>query len=65
MMQDLPTASPERRKRPADAADQMVSALGLPGDMSDSQAFSILRQRFPQTALCERVAAVARWRMGS
>ena len=36
--------------------------IGAQDDLSDSQAFAILRQRFPQAALCERVAAVARWR---
>jgi len=65
MMQDFPTASPERSWRPADGSDPMASALGPQDEMSDSQAFAVLRQRFPQTALCERVAAVARWRMGS
>ncbi|MDP3547714.1 hypothetical protein ACJ4V0_10440 [Phreatobacter sp. HK31-P] len=65
MMQDFPTVSAERRRRPMDTSDPLISALGPYGDMSDSQAFAVLRQRFPQTALCERVAAVARWRMGS
>lgn len=62
MMQDLPTASHERRRRQEDASETMIAALGAQDDLSDSQAFAILRQRFPQAALCERVAAVARWR---
>jgi len=64
MMQDLSTGFAEGRRRPSGSSAPMAAALGLNSDMTDSEAFAILRQRFPQTALCERVAAVARWRKG-
>lgn len=65
MMQNLSTGVSETRRRAAGSSDPMAAALGLNGEMTDSEAFAILRQRFPQTALCERVAAVARWRKGA
>lgn len=65
MMQDLSPGPIERRRRQADPSDPMTATLGLEGEMTDSQAFAVLRQRFPQAALCERVAAVARWRRGA
>lgn len=65
MMQDLAGAAIERRRRILDGAEAMVSALGARDELSDSEAFALLRRRFPQAALCERVAAVARWRLGA
>lgn len=65
MMQDLSTGAPDNRRRSAHSPESMQVVLGLQGEMTDSEAFAILRQRFPQTALCERVAAVARWRHGA
>ncbi|MGQ3356520.1 MAG: hypothetical protein ACT6XY_02165 [Phreatobacter sp.] len=56
-----PTPDPTRR---SDKADPMVASLGRRGELTDAEAFAVLRKRFPETALCERVAAIADWRRG-
>jgi len=62
MQNFLPLA--EEAGRRADGVDPMIASLGRRGDLSDAEAFAILRKRFPETALCERVAAIAHWRRG-
>ncbi len=62
-MQNLPPLAAEPGRR-ADDIDPMIASLGRRGDLSDAEAFAILRKRFPETALCERVAAIANWRRG-
>ena len=53
----------DRFAMPADiGADEMVSLLGRLMPQSDSEAFSVLRKSFPWAPLCERVAAISRWR---
>ena len=53
----------DRFRVPADTgADAMVLLLGRLMPQSDSEAFSALRTSFPWAPLCERVAAIARWR---
>lgn len=62
-MQILPPLAAEPGRR-TDGVDPMIASLGRRGDLSDAEAFAILRRRFPETALCERVAAIANWRRG-
>jgi hypothetical protein len=56
-----PASDPVRR---SDKTDPMVASLGRRGELTDAEAFAVLRKRFPETALCERVAAIADWRRG-
>ncbi|QCK87285.1 hypothetical protein E8L99_16735 [Phreatobacter aquaticus] len=54
---------PDRFRMPAEVgADEMVALLGRLMPQSDSEAFSALRKSFPWAPLCERVAAISRWR---
>lgn len=62
-MQNPPPFASDLSRR-LDGPDPMVASLGRRGDLSDAEAFALLRRRFPETALCERVAAIAHWRRG-
>lgn len=54
----------EATRRRSDPADPMVAILGADRSLTDSEALALLRRRYPHAALCERVAAVGRWRRG-
>lgn len=62
-MQPLTRPVTETARR-SDTTDPMVASLGRRGELTDAEAFAVLRKRFPETALCERVAAIADWRRG-
>lgn len=61
-MQTLTRSVTEPARR--STTDPMVASLGRRGELTDAEAFAVLRKRFPETALCERVAAIADWRRG-
>jgi hypothetical protein len=62
-MQSEMAVEPHRIRLP-EGADAMVTLLGRSRPQSDAEAFALLRRSFPASALCERVAAVGRWRTG-
>jgi hypothetical protein len=64
MMQQPALIDLEATRRRGDASDPMVAILGTDRSLTDSEALSLLRRRYPHAALCERVAAVGRWRRG-
>jgi hypothetical protein len=64
MMPQPALADPDLARRRADMADPMVAVLGTDRAITDSEALALLRRRYPHVALCERVAAVGRWRRG-
>lgn len=45
-------------------SDAMVVTLTRMTPSSDAEAFAVLRRAYPASALCERVAAIGRWRAG-
>lgn len=59
----LPTRSLAPRLAPEDA-DAMTRILTRLAPATDAEAFTVLRRAFPGSALCERVAAIGRWRSG-
>lgn len=56
-----PAAVAAPRGRPAEP-DAMALTLARMSPGSDAEAFAVLRRAYPSSALCERVAAIARWR---
>lgn len=64
MMPQPASVDPDLSHRRAEVADPMVAVLGADRSLTDSEAFALLRRRYPHVALCERVAAVGRWRRG-
>lgn len=59
----LPIRSQAPQREPDDA-DAMAQALTRLAPATDAEAFTVLRRSFPGSALCERVAAIGRWRSG-
>lgn len=59
----LPIRSPAPQRAPEDA-DAMTRTLTRLAPATDAEAFTLLRRAFPGSALCERVAAIGRWRSG-
>lgn len=59
----LPTRSLAPRRAPEDD-DAMTRILTRLEPATDAEAFTVLRRAFPGSALCERVAAIGRWRSG-
>ena len=59
----LQTSSATLRRAPDDAS-AMVLTLSRMAPSSDAEAFAVLRRNYPASALCERVAAIGRWRAG-
>lgn len=51
-------------RRASDEGDVMTRTLARLAPASDAEAFTVLRRAFPASALCERVAAIGRWRTG-
>lgn len=51
-------------RRPAEDGNAMVLTLVRVAPSSDAEAFAVLRRAYPASALCERVAAIGRWRTG-
>ncbi|WP_439575245.1 hypothetical protein [Phreatobacter sp.] len=49
-------------RRPVDDGDAMVLTLARLIPSTDAEAFAVLRRAYPASALCERVAAIGRWR---
>ncbi|QCI68788.1 hypothetical protein [Phreatobacter stygius] len=43
--------------------DDMVALLRAKTPQTDSEAFQVLRRSFPASPLCDRVAAISRWRV--
>jgi hypothetical protein len=59
----LPIRSQALQRAPDDA-DAMARILTRLAPATDAEAFTVLRRAFPGSALCERVAAIGRWRSG-
>lgn len=51
-------------QRALDDPDAMARTLTRLAPATDAEAFAVLRRAFPGSALCERVAAIGRWRSG-
>jgi hypothetical protein len=60
--QSLSPTSDRFRLSTDGGSDEMVALLGRLMPQTDSEAFSALRKSFPWAPLCERVAAISRWR---
>ncbi|MFN3853437.1 MAG: hypothetical protein ACK4M0_03485 [Phreatobacter sp.] len=53
--------APQRAREETDAMTRTLTRLA---PATDAEAFTVLRRAFPGSALCERVAAIGRWRSG-